>query len=232
MEELDRALGRLKWDAAGLVTVVVQDRLSGTLRMLAHADEAALRATLATGDAHFFSRSRQALWKKGETSGNVIRVFEVWVDCDGDALVYLAEPAGPSCHTGRPTCFFRQLTPEGLHDAPDTPAAPPRDAAPLLARLGELLEARAAADDEGSYTARLLRKGPSAIAAKVREEGRELAQAREGEGDERVVAEAADVLYHAMVGLLARGRSLRDVEAVLQARFGVGGLVEKASRSS
>ncbi|MEO0323202.1 MAG: bifunctional phosphoribosyl-AMP cyclohydrolase/phosphoribosyl-ATP diphosphatase HisIE [Myxococcota bacterium] len=227
MAELDSALEELKWNAAGLVSVVVQDRLSGRIRMLAHANAEALRATLASGDAHFFSRSRQSLWRKGETSGHVIRVHEVWVDCDGDALVYLAEPRGPSCHTGRATCFFRQLTREGLADAGSAAGS---NAAPILPRLGEVLEARAAADDAGSYTARLLRKGPGAIAAKVREEAEELATALERETEERVVAEAADVLYHAMVALLARGRSLRDVEAVLQARFGVGGLAEKASR--
>lgn len=227
MAELDSALEELKWNAAGLVSVVVQDRLSGRIRMLAHANAEALRATLASGDAHFFSRSRQSLWRKGETSGHVIRVHEVWVDCDGDALVYLAEPQGPSCHTGRATCFFRRLTREGLADAGSAAGS---NAAPILPRLGEVLEARAAADDAGSYTARLLRKGPGAIAAKVREEAEELATALESETEERVVAEAADVLYHAMVALLARGRSLRDVEAVLQARFGVGGLAEKASR--
>ncbi|MEM1417712.1 MAG: bifunctional phosphoribosyl-AMP cyclohydrolase/phosphoribosyl-ATP diphosphatase HisIE, partial [Myxococcota bacterium] len=225
MDELDGALETLKWDDAGLVTVVVQDRFDGELRMLAHANAEALHETLRTGEAHFFSRSRQALWRKGETSGNVIRVVEVWVDCDGDALVYLAEPCGPSCHTGRPTCFFRPLGPEGFGEVTEGERA-----APVLGRLEAVLAQRKAADDDGSYTARLLRKGPTKIAAKVREEGGELADALERESDARVVSETADVVYHVLVGLLARGLSIRDVEAELARRFGVGGLVEKASR--
>ena len=99
----------LKWDAAGLVTVVVQDRMTGAVRMVAHANEEALTRTLETRDAHFFSRSRGALWKKGESSGNVLRVAEVWLDCDADAVLYLADPAGPSCHTGAESCFFTRV---------------------------------------------------------------------------------------------------------------------------
>ena len=98
-------LAQLKKDAAGLVTVVAQDRLTGEVRMVAHANEEAVQQTLETGAAHFFSRSRGALWKKGETSGNVMRVHEVWADCDADALLYLVDPEGPSCHTGAPSCF-------------------------------------------------------------------------------------------------------------------------------
>src|SRR4051812_35694444 len=100
------ALPPLKYDSQGLVTVVVQDRLTGDVRMLAHANQAALQATLDTGEGHFFSRSRQALWRKGESSGNTLKVLELWADCDADAVLYLVDPAGPSCHTGRLTCFF------------------------------------------------------------------------------------------------------------------------------
>jgi phosphoribosyl-ATP pyrophosphohydrolase/phosphoribosyl-AMP cyclohydrolase len=215
---------QLKFDADGLVTVVAQDRLTGELRMLAHANEAAVRATLETGEAHFYSRSRQALWRKGESSGNVLRVHEVWADCDGDALLYLVEPAGPSCHTGRETCFFHVLDRDGLRE--DAQA----QGRALLPRLwAELLSRKHAAADR-SYTRKLLDEGPRKIAAKVREEGDELARALEGESDERVVSEAADVVYHALVGLIARGVSLRDVEAELARRFGTSGLIEKASR--
>src|SRR5689334_5558596 len=104
---------QLKFGPDGLLTVVAQDRLTGELRMLAHANEAALEATLSSGDAHFFSRARNALGRKGESSGHVLRVSEIWVDCDGDAVLYLVEPQGPSCHTGRQTCFFRQLEANG-----------------------------------------------------------------------------------------------------------------------
>jgi phosphoribosyl-ATP pyrophosphohydrolase/phosphoribosyl-AMP cyclohydrolase len=211
----------LAWSEAGLVTVVVQSRYGGEIRMVAHANREAVEKTLSTGIAHFFSRSRKSLWKKGETSGNTIAVAEVWVDCDRDALVYLADPHGPSCHTGERTCFF-----ERLHGDADGHAGP------TLFRLGRTLEARR---DEGeaakSYTKKLLDEGPPKIADKVREEADELARALTNESDERVVSEAADVLYHVMVGLLARGLTLEDVERELARRFGTSGIEEKASRS-
>jgi phosphoribosyl-ATP pyrophosphohydrolase/phosphoribosyl-AMP cyclohydrolase len=209
----------LKWDAAGLVTVVVQDRMTGAVRMVAHANEEALRRTLDTREAHFFSRSRHALWRKGESSGNVISVAEVWLDCDRDAVLYLADPAGPSCHTGAESCFFTQ------HDG--APAAP---AAPALARLWAELESRRGAPGGKSYTRTLLDAGTPKIGAKLREEADELARALDGESNERVISECADVLYHALVGLLARGVTLRDVEVELTRRSGTSGLDEKAAR--
>lgn len=209
----------LKWDAAGLVTVVAQDRATGEVRMVAHADRAAVEQTLRTKVATFFSRSRQSLWVKGETSGNTMAVTQVFADCDGDALVYLVEPAGPSCHTGKTSCFFRPLLGDGSR------------AQPALAQLQSTLERRRDEDAGGkSYTRSLLEKGAGAIAGKVREEGEELAVALEGESDGRVISEAADLLYHVMVGLLARGLTLREVELELARRFRMSGLEEKASR--
>src|SRR5690606_24435556 len=114
----DADLGDLSFDARGLVTVVAQDRDTGEVRMVAHADEAALRATLEFGLATFFSRSRGRLWKKGEESGNVLRVHEVWIDCDADAVLYLVEPVGPTCHTGAPSCFFRRVDGDGTRALP------------------------------------------------------------------------------------------------------------------
>ncbi len=146
---------------------------------------------------------------------------EVWVDCDRDALVYLAEPHGPSCHTGEETCFFERLEGHGEEG----------HAGPTLFRLGRTLAARASEGDAStSYTKKLLTKGPPEIAEKVREEADELATALTDESDERVVSEAADVLYHVMVGLLARGLSLEDVERELARRFGTSGIEEKRSR--
>jgi phosphoribosyl-ATP pyrophosphohydrolase/phosphoribosyl-AMP cyclohydrolase len=218
---------QLKYGADGLVTVVVQDRLSGEIRMLAHANDQAVRATLETSEAHFYSRSRQALWRKGETSGHVLRVGEVWADCDADALLYLVDPEGPSCHTGRESCFFQTLSPNGhlqeQHDA---------HGRALLPRLFSELQSRQHANADHSYTRRLLDAGSSKIGAKICEEAQELARAIAQESDERVVAEAADELYHLLVGLLSRGLSLRDVEAELARRFGVSGLLEKAGRTT
>lgn len=215
----------LKRDAQGLVTVVAQDRHTGAIRMVAHANEEAVAATLETGCAHFFSRSRGKLWKKGEESGHVLHVHEVWADCDADCLVYLVDPDGPSCHTGRPTCFFRRVQRDGsLAEPGDT------DASPTFVRLFQELEARRSASAEKSYTRSLLEKGAAKIAEKIREEGDELARAVEGESDERVVSESGDVVYHMLVGLLFRKLGLRDVQAELARRFGTSGLVEKASR--
>lgn len=211
----------LKWDAAGLLTVVAQDRRSGEVRMVAHANREAVEATLESGKATFWSRSRQALWTKGETSGNTLRVLEVWADCDGDALLYLVDPAGPSCHTGAESCFFRRLDEEAPRGA---------RALPVLARLGATIEARKQSSADESYTRSLLDAGASKIAGKVREEGGELADALEHETDERVVSECADVIYHLMVGLIARGLGLAEVEVELARRFGMSGLREKASR--
>ena len=218
-------LAELKYDERGLLTVVAQDRLTGELRMLAHANREALQATLDTGDAHFYSRSRGALWKKGESSGHVLRVSEVWTDCDGDAVLYLVEPAGPSCHTGRATCFFRVIGKDGaVADNAQTHGMS------ALPRLWAELEARKANGAAKSYTRKLLDGGAAAINAKITEEAGELAQAIRDESDQRVVSEAADVLYHVLVGLLSRGVSMRDVEAELAKRFGVSGLDEKAAR--
>jgi phosphoribosyl-ATP pyrophosphohydrolase/phosphoribosyl-AMP cyclohydrolase len=218
-------LSWLKRDDRGLVTVVVQDRLTGLVRMVAHADDAAVAATLETGFGHFFSRSRNKMWKKGEESGHFLHVHEIWADCDADCLVYLVDPEGPSCHTGRQTCFFTRVLPDGSRaDVSE------QEASPTLPRLWRELESRRDAASEKSYTRSLLDKGPAKIAAKIREEGDELARAVEGEAEERVVSEGADVTYHMLVGLLARGRSLRDLELELARRFGISGHDEKAAR--
>lgn len=209
----------LKLDDHGLVTVVAQDHRTGEVRMVAHASPDALEATLATGRATFFSRSRGRLWVKGEESGHVLRVVEVWIDCDADAVLYLVEPAGPTCHTGAPSCFYRRLDATGGERG-----------LPVLARLELELEARRAESAQRSYTKSLLEQGAPKIGAKIREEAGELADAIAGESDARVVSEMADVLYHAMVGLLHRGIPLAEVQAELARRFGVSGHEEKARR--
>jgi phosphoribosyl-ATP pyrophosphohydrolase/phosphoribosyl-AMP cyclohydrolase len=219
------ALDWLKRDAAGLVTVVVQDRHTGLVRMVAHASDEALTATLDTGYAHFFSRSRGKLWKKGEESGNLLQVTEVWADCDADCLVYLVDPKGPSCHTGRETCFYRRVSADGA-----LREEPVQVASPTFPRLVQELEARRDASADTSYTRSLLDKGAAKIAAKIREEGDELARAVEAESDQHVISESGDVLYHMLVGLLFRRLSLRDVQVEIARRFGTSGHQEKAAR--
>jgi phosphoribosyl-ATP pyrophosphohydrolase/phosphoribosyl-AMP cyclohydrolase len=187
-------------------------------------NQAALEQTLSSGKATFFSRSRGALWVKGETSGNVLQVVSVTADCDADTLLLTVLPVGPSCHTGRPACFFRRVAGSGeLTDLP-------REVAPFLSELGELLESRKASSAEKSYTKALLQGGPEKIGAKIREEAGELADAIQNESDERVLSEASDLLYHAMVGLTQRGLTLRQVIEVLARRTHQSGHAEKASR--
>jgi len=208
----------------GLVPAIVQDRLTGQVRMLAYVDREALSRTLATGRATFFSRSRGELWEKGATSGNTLAVSAVIADCDADALLFLADPAGPTCHTGSPSCFFRRVGPEGEADETGV------DATAFLETLEREIDARKQSPATKSYTRHLLDGGAPRIGAKILEEAGELAQAIAAETDERVASEAADVLYHVLVGLASRGVSLRAVVAQLAARAGQSGHDEKAAR--
>jgi phosphoribosyl-ATP pyrophosphohydrolase/phosphoribosyl-AMP cyclohydrolase len=163
-----------------------------------------LRLTRETGETHFFSRSRQELWHKGATSGNTQALRAIRYDCDADTLLALVEPAGPSCHTGERTCFFRgELEPAAPYEA--------------LASLERVLEQRATERPAGSYTTELL-GDPPRIGEKVREEADEVARAAAGESDDRVAEEAADVLYHLAVLLRSRGLTLDDAERVLDGR--------------
>jgi phosphoribosyl-ATP pyrophosphohydrolase/phosphoribosyl-AMP cyclohydrolase len=218
-------LRALNYNDLGLVAVIAQDAETGEVRMMAHADQAAIERTLSTGLAHFYSRSRRRLWQKGESSGNTLHVRSVWVDCDGDTLIYMVDPAGPTCHTGEETCFFRRLDTDGkLRDSGNDSAAP------TLLRLERTLLQRKTSDEGKSYTKSLLDAGPEKIDEKVREESQELGQALIGESDERVTAEAGDVIYHLLVGLVLRKISLRSLLAELSGRFGTSGHEEKASR--
>jgi phosphoribosyl-ATP pyrophosphohydrolase/phosphoribosyl-AMP cyclohydrolase len=218
-------LDALNYNSDGLVAVIAQDAETGEVRMMAYADQTAIDRTLSTGLAHFYSRSRQQLWKKGESSGNTLAVRSVWVDCDGDTLIYMVDPAGPSCHTGAQTCFFRRLDAEG-----NLVEAGSDSAAPTLLRLERTLEQRKNSDGGKSYTKSLLDAGPTKIDAKLREEAAELGQALIGEPGDRVASEAGDVIYHLLVGLVLREVSLRDLFSELSKRFRQSGHDEKASR--
>ena len=208
----------------GLLPAIVQDRLTGQVRMLAYVNREALARTLATGRATFFSRSRGELWEKGAQSGNTLAVSAVVADCDADALLYLADPAGPTCHTGSPSCFFRRV---GDGSAAEETGV---DATAFLEGLEREIEARKRSTATRSYTRHLFDGGAERIGAKIREEADELSRAIAAETDDRVTAEAADVLYHVLVGLSSRGLGLRAVLAVLAARAGQSGHEEKAAR--
>jgi phosphoribosyl-AMP cyclohydrolase / phosphoribosyl-ATP pyrophosphohydrolase len=218
------AMTELRFDDKGLIPALAVDDLTGQPRMLAWMNREAIERTLATGRATFWSRSRGELWEKGASSGNTLAVKSIWADCDGDTLLLLVDPSGPSCHTGRPTCFFRRVS--GSNALDDDPEV----ASPELERLERTLLARANDHGTRSYTRQLLDGGAAAIGDKLREESGELAAAIASESAERVASEAADVLYHLMVGLRSRGVDLRDVLGVLRGRSGTSGLDEKAGR--
>jgi phosphoribosyl-ATP pyrophosphohydrolase/phosphoribosyl-AMP cyclohydrolase len=194
----------ISYDERGLVPVVVQDWRTGEVLTLAYANAEAVARTRETGELHLWSRSRNELWHKGATSGNTHVVKALRLDCDGDALLALVEPAGPACHTGERTCFHNgELEPPAPHEA--------------LPALERTLTQRAAERPAGSYTVELL-DDPPRIGAKVQEEAEEVARAAREETDERVDEEAADVLYHLTVLLHSRGRALPDAEEVLIGR--------------
>lgn len=193
----------IRFDERGLAPCVVQDARTGEVLTLAYMDAEALERTRQTGETHFFSRSRGALWRKGETSGNLQRVRALRYDCDADAILALVEPVGPACHTGARSCFLHGDLEPAAHEA-----------LPVLERT---VEERARLRPEGSYTSELL-ADPDRIGAKLREEAEEAADAARAESDLRTAEEAADVLYHLVVLLAARELSLTPVLEVLNRR--------------
>jgi phosphoribosyl-ATP pyrophosphohydrolase/phosphoribosyl-AMP cyclohydrolase len=213
------------YDERGLVPCVVQDAATGTLLMLAWMNEEALRKTRETGEVHFWSRSRKALWRKGETSGNTLKLVELRLDCDRDAVLAVARPAGPTCHTGTTSCF------NTLEEREDD-GVPMLEGAQVLSRLYEILEARrdAPTSSEKSYTRSLLEAGMPKILAKIAEESGELAAELPSGDDNKVIHETADLLFHVMVGLVAREIPIDAVYRELARRFGTSGHTEKASR--
>jgi phosphoribosyl-ATP pyrophosphohydrolase/phosphoribosyl-AMP cyclohydrolase len=195
-EQLDWAKGD------GLLPVIVQDAETLRVLMLGYMDAAALAATRDSGHVTFYSRSKQRLWTKGESSGHFLDLVSIDVDCDNDTLLVLARPHGPTCHTGRTSCF---------------PQAPGADVS-FLGTLDTLIAERERTRPEGSYTTQLFEKGTRRIAQKVGEEGVETALAGVAQGDAELLGESADLLYHLIVLLRARGLSLADAVAVLESR--------------
>ena len=212
----------LAFDRNGLLPAIVQDAADGRVLMLGWMDAEAVEATVRTREVHFHSRSRDRLWRKGETSGNVLRLVDLAVDCDRDALLVTADPAGPTCHRGTRSCF----DPDGV------PSGASREGFGWLETLWATVAARAADRPSGSYTASLLDRGVDAVARKVAEEATEVVLAAkddasaEGSGGDReatarrLAEETADLLYHALVLLAERSAAPRDVIAVLEERHG------------
>ena len=197
----------LSFDAFGLIPVVTQDAVSAQVLMLAYANAEAVTKTLATREAHYYSRSRQELWHKGATSGHLQKITEIRYDCDNDALLYLVEQTGAACHTGEYSCFYRSLT----------DSAPP-GIGEMMGTLERVVETRLRELPEGSYVARMHARGLGYVAQKVVEEAGETVVAALERKPDELVGEAADLLFHLTVLLKESGLSLQDVAAKLSER--------------
>lgn len=201
---LTHDLDTLTFDDSGLIPAIVQDIETSRVLMLGYMNREAIARTLQSGRVTFYSRSRQAMWEKGETSGNTLQFLEMRSDCDGDALLVKAAPMGPTCHTGADTCW---------NEVNEDPAA-------FLRLLEQVIATREASGDDASYTVQLLQAGAMKVAQKVGEEGVETALEGAAGTEEKLAEETADLLYHVLVLLRARGISLKDVTDVLRERHG------------
>jgi phosphoribosyl-ATP pyrophosphohydrolase/phosphoribosyl-AMP cyclohydrolase len=210
-------LSSVRFGADGLVPVVTQESRSGDVLMVAFANRDALDRTLATGLAHYFSRSRGVLWQKGETSSHVQRVVEVRLDCDGDTVLYRVDQTGPACHTGARTCFSTVISRAAGQRGSEV-VAEEDPGGHVLSRLATTIAQRASERPQGSYTAELLAGGVGKVSQKVGEEAVEVVVAANSEDDDRLASEAADLLYHLLVLLQARGVPLDVVLQELERR--------------
>ena len=204
----------IRFGKQGLLPAIIQDRASGRVLMLAHMNRRALKETLESGRSVFWSRSRQELWRKGETSGHVQKVRSVSTDCDQDALLLQVDSAGPACHTGRTSCFF-----DHLKGRPAVSGGKQRKGSgTVLAELDAVIRSRKGASPEHSYTARLFTAGLDRILRKIGEESTEVVVAAKNPDPQHLAQEAADLVYHLLVLLAERGIGLADVAEVLQER--------------
>ncbi|MEI8308706.1 MAG: bifunctional phosphoribosyl-AMP cyclohydrolase/phosphoribosyl-ATP diphosphatase HisIE [Chloroflexales bacterium] len=201
----------MKYDANNLIPAIVQHARSGEVLMLGYMNAEALRLTHESGLVTFWSRSRSEIWQKGATSGNTLRVISIRQDCDGDALLVLAEPAGPICHTGERSCFYRDLA--------EVPLAEPAVPGSIVARLADLIHQRGEQQDESSYTAKLLRGGVDRIGKKIGEEAAEVIIGAKNGSPAELTYEMADLIYHSLVLLENQGVAPEEVWRELERRF-------------
>lgn len=217
----------IDWEKNELIPAVVQDAISNEVLMLAYMNKEALDLSMQSGYAHYFSRSRQRIWKKGESSGHTQKIVEILLDCDSDTLLLKVEQKGVACHTGRRSCFFNSLTQDKIILDKEVDAEAIYGVVDTLYHT--ILE-RKTSSDAKSWTKKLL-DNPALLEEKIKEEADELVKAIKEESDEQVIYEAADLLYHALVGLGLREVSPDRVKQELKRRFGVSGIEEKESRS-
>lgn len=218
----------IDWSKSELLPVVAQDANDNSVLMLAYANKEALELTLSTGYAHYFSRSKNRIWKKGESSNHLQTVVDVRVDCDGDAILYIVKQDGAACHTGAKSCFYTSVLKNKQVLKPEFNPADIYGAVDAL--YHELLD-RKGMSKESSYTASLYHKGENTIGKKIVEEAAELAFALKDNNKEDIIYEAADLLYHALVGLAYKDISPDLIRSEIKRRMGVSGHTEKAART-
>ena len=228
ISDIQKIVARVDWEKSPLIPAIAQDEKSKKVLMLAYMDRVALELTLSTKIAHYFSRSRQRIWKKGETSGNIQKVKDIFIDCDNDTILLLVEQVGgAACHTGRESCFFTKLeTSEIISEAKEEATKNYS----TIDKLYHTLQERKSADPKSSYTASLYAKGENSILKKVVEEAGEFCFAVKDKKEEDIIYEAADLTYHTLVALSYKNINPDRIKEELKSRFGQSGIEEKASR--
>lgn len=227
MKSIDEIIKRIDWQKQELLPVIVQDSATNEVLMMAYMNEEALKLSLQTRLAHYFSRSKQRIWKKGESSGHTQEIEKFFLDCDNDTLLIKVKQHGVACHTGRKSCFFTELeTGESISDVEvDTTAA-----YGVIDTLYHTIQERKNADPSSSWTAKLFAKGENTILKKVIEEAGEFTFAYKDDDEKEIIYEAADLTYHMLVALANKNISPERIKQELQRRFGLSGIAEKKSR--
>ncbi len=218
---------KINWDKTELLPVIIQDSITNEVLMLAYMNEEALELTKNTGFAHYFSRSKQRIWKKGESSNHTQEIVDILLDCDSDTLLLKVKQNGVACHTGRKSCFFTSLKNEKIILEKEVDLESVYGVVDILYHT--LLE-RKSSGDQNSWTKKLL-DDKELLKSKINEEADELCRAIDNESDENVISEASDLLYHSLVGLASRDISPDRVKQELARRFGMSGIEEKNSRT-
>ncbi len=226
--KLEEIVNKVDWDKNSLIPAIAQDNISGKVLMLAYMDKVALKLTLSTKIAHYFSRSKQRIWKKGETSGNIQKVQDIFIDCDNDTiLLKIEQVGGVACHTGRESCFFTKLESGKIISKPIEKAT---DNYGVLDKLYHVAQSRKEADDKTSYIASLYKKGENTVLKKVIEEAGEFCFAIKDGKEHDIVYEAADLFFHSIVALSYKNINPDRIEQELKRRMGTSGLEEKKNR--
>ena len=230
INEIEKTINRVDWDKSPLIPAIAQDAKTKKVLMLAYMDKVALKLTLSSKVAHYFSRSKQRIWKKGETSGNIQKVEDIFIDCDNDTILLEVEQVGgAACHTGRESCFFTKLdTAEIVSDIKEDATVNYG----IIDKLYHTIQEKKTADPTNSYTASLYKKGENSILKKVVEEAGEFCFAIKDKDSDEIIHEAADLTYHVLVALSYRHIDPDRVKNELQKRFGISGIEEKNSRKT